>query len=72
MAAEFSSTDLTRAVFAAAQIHQDLLDEFIAATEAKMAATVNPFARESLVDLLASLNEQRDSYVLVAPLQAAA
>ena len=60
-------------VFAAAQLHLSVLDEFIAVVEAKLESAVHPFTRDSLKDLLANLGEQREGYVaVVAPPVAAA
>lgn len=50
-------------IFSAATVHLGVLDEFIAVVEGKLAETVNPFARDSLGDLLASLTEQRETYL---------
>lgn len=50
-------------IFSAATVHLGVLDEFIAVVEGKLAETVNPFARDSLNDLLASLTEQRETYL---------
>ncbi|HYH20583.1 MAG TPA: hypothetical protein VD995_18400 [Azospirillum sp.] len=60
-------------VFAATQVHLSVLDEFIAVVQKKLDETPNPFARDSLKDLLGSLTDQRDSYVAYAdPVAAAA
>ena len=53
-------------IFVAAQLHLNVLDEFIAIAQAKLNETVNPFARDSLKDLIANLTEQRDSYAAFA------
>ncbi|AWK90222.1 hypothetical protein [Azospirillum thermophilum] len=53
-------------IFTAANLHLSVLDEFIAIVQSKLAETVNPFARDSLNDLLANLTEQRDSYLMLA------
>ncbi len=56
------STDL----LAAAALHLDVLDDFIAVVQDKLSATDNPFARDSLTDLLANLTDQRDGYLALA------
>ncbi|MBP2292647.1 hypothetical protein [Azospirillum rugosum] len=53
-------------VVAAASVHLNILDEFIATVQKKMDETVNPFVRDSLVDLLANLRDQREGYSLFA------
>ena len=53
-------------VFADTQVHLSVLDEFIAVVQKKLEETVNPFARDSLKDLLGTLAEQRDSYAAFA------
>ncbi|WP_448207948.1 hypothetical protein [Azospirillum sp. sgz302134] len=53
-------------VLEAATTHLSVLDDFIAITQAKLEETSNSFARDSLNDLLASLREQRDTYVTFA------
>ncbi|HEY0837623.1 MAG TPA: hypothetical protein VGE72_27155 [Azospirillum sp.] len=64
---------LSSDVFAATQVHLSVLDEFIAVVQKKLDETPNPFARDSLRDLLCSLTDQRDSYVAFAePIAAAA
>jgi len=50
-------------VVESAAVHLSVLDEFIVIAQTKMEETANAFARDSLNDLLASLREQRDSYV---------
>lgn len=53
-------------IFVAAQLHLSVLDEFIAVAQTKLNETVNPFARDSLKDLIANLVEQRDNYAAFA------
>lgn len=53
-------------IVAAASVHLNILDEFIATVQKKMDEAVNPFVRDSLVDLLANLRDQREGYSLFA------
>ena len=53
-------------VVAAASLHLSILDEFIATAQQKMDEAVNPFVRDSLVDLLTNLRDQREGYRLFA------
>lgn len=53
-------------VIAAASLHLSILDEFINTVQKKLDETVNPFVRDSLADLLASLRDQREGYSLFA------
>lgn len=53
-------------VVAAASLHLSILDEFIATAQKKMDEAVNPFVRDSLVDLLTNLRDQREGYRLFA------
>ena len=64
---------LSNEVFNASQIHLGVLDEFIAVVQRKLSETANPFARDSLKDLLASLSEQREGYsAMIEPFAVAA
>ncbi|MCM8738724.1 hypothetical protein M5E06_31995 [Azospirillum sp. A1-3] len=53
-------------VLAAATLHLDVLEEFIAVVRRRMASTTDTFARDSLTDLLLNLTEQRDGYQALA------
>lgn len=53
-------------ILGAASLHLEVLDAFIAVARDKMAGTSNPFARDSLNDLLGSLAEQRETYLAFA------
>ncbi|HYE53045.1 MAG TPA: hypothetical protein VEB20_25835 [Azospirillaceae bacterium] len=57
---------LARNVQAAANLHIDIIDEFISIVRGKMADTAEPFVRDSLNELLVSLREQRDAHLLMA------
>ncbi|HYG87339.1 MAG TPA: hypothetical protein VD978_13860 [Azospirillum sp.] len=63
---------LSNDVVVAARTHLNILDEHIAVVQKKLEETVNPFARDSLKDLLGNLADQRDSYVAVTELAAIA
>ncbi|WP_247887481.1 hypothetical protein [Azospirillum sp. SYSU D00513] len=54
------------AVSRSAKLHLSVLDDFIAVVEQKLTETANPFARDSLCDMLANLREQRDGYLTLA------
>ena len=54
------------AVARSAKLHLSVLDDFIAVVERKLTETANPFARDSLSDMLADLREQRDGYLTLA------
>lgn len=58
-----TKTAFSSEIFSAASLHLGVLDDFIAVVESKLAQTVNPFARDSLGDLLVSLMEQRETYL---------
>ncbi|AWB08098.1 hypothetical protein A6A40_23980 (plasmid) [Azospirillum humicireducens] len=62
---------IAKDVLASAALHLDVLEEFIGVVRRKLAATTDPFARDSLTDLLLSLTEQRDGYQAFLPLAAA-
>lgn len=49
-----------------ANLHLSVLDEFIAVVQRKLSETANPFARDSLSDMLADLIEQRGGYLALA------
>ncbi|MGQ9369357.1 hypothetical protein [Azospirillum sp. ST 5-10] len=51
-----------RSIDAAAEVHRDLLDAFMDRVRARLATADDAFVRDSLVELLASLGEQRDGY----------
>lgn len=53
---------MSKDVFAAATLHLEVLEEFIAVVRGKMETATDAFARDSLSDLLISLTEQRDTY----------
>jgi hypothetical protein len=53
-------------IFSASEIHLSVLDEFIGVVQRKLDETTNTFAQESLKDLLGSLAEQRESYIVMA------
>lgn len=53
-------------ILCAATLHLEVLDAFIAVARDKMAGTANPFARDSLNDLVGSLAEQRETYLAFA------
>lgn len=61
-----SKTDFTAEIFNAASLHLDVVDEFIAIAQAKLAGATGgsapDFARDSLSDLLDGLAEQREAY----------
>ncbi|PWC40616.1 hypothetical protein [Azospirillum sp. TSO35-2] len=57
-----TKSDFSAEIFASSALHLDVVDEFIAITQAKLAATTSDFARDSLNDLLAGLTEQRETY----------
>jgi hypothetical protein len=57
-----SKTDCAVNVFAAASLHLDVVDEFIAITQSKLDDATSDFARDSLTDLLSGLAEQRETY----------
>ncbi|PWC40615.1 hypothetical protein [Azospirillum sp. TSO35-2] len=59
-------------VLAAAALHLEVLEEFIAVVRRKMTETTDAFARDSLSDLLVSLTEQRDGYQAFAVIPAEA
>ncbi len=61
-----TKTALSSELLSAAALHRDVLDEFIAVTQGKLAGTANPFVRDSLTDLLTSLTEQRETYLAFA------
>ncbi len=72
-----TKTALSAEIVDAAALHLDLLGDFIAVVQGRLAQDAlvagNPFARDSLTDLLASLIDQRDTYLALAePLTAAA
>ncbi|WP_207461095.1 hypothetical protein [Azospirillum sp. SYSU D00513] len=48
-----------------ANVHLSVLNEFIAVVQRKLSETANPFARDSLSDMLADLVEQRGVYLAV-------
>lgn len=54
-------------ILSAAALHLEVLDAFIAVVRDKMAGTADPFARDSLADLLTNLTDQRDTYLAFAP-----
>lgn len=49
-------------VLAAATLHLEVLEDFIAVVRRKLENTTDAFARDSLTDLLLNLTEQRDGY----------
>jgi hypothetical protein len=49
-------------IFAASQMHLNILEEFIGTVEVRLTAPLPAFTRESLTELLASLRERRASY----------
>lgn len=49
-----------------AKLHLSVLEDFIAVVQSKLGETANPFARDSLSDMLADLIEQRDSHLMLA------
>ncbi|MBP2303218.1 hypothetical protein [Azospirillum picis] len=49
-------------IFAAASLHLNVVDDFIAIAQAKLATVTGEFARDSMADLLAGLDEQREAY----------
>lgn len=57
-----SKTDCAVNVFAAASLHLDVVDEFIAIAQSKLDGATSDFTRDSLTDLLAGLTEQRETY----------
>ncbi|MBP2232928.1 hypothetical protein J2847_006263 [Azospirillum agricola] len=65
-------TAIASEIVSAAALHLDVLDGFIAVVQGKLAATSDAFLRDSLTDLLASLTEQRETYLAFAPLMSAA
>ena len=56
----------TSEVARSAALHLSVLDDFITVVERKLAETANPFARDSLSDMLTDLNGQRDGYLTLA------
>ena len=58
MAARMTSDD----IHAASQVHLTILDEFIRIVEGKIDASMAPFLRDSLSDLLSNLADQRETY----------
>ncbi|HYC03386.1 MAG TPA: hypothetical protein VED40_08850 [Azospirillaceae bacterium] len=52
-------------VLASANLHIDITDEFIAVVRRRLVEAKDPFVRDSLNDLLATLQEQRDNLQLV-------
>jgi len=69
-----TKTAFSTEIFSAAALHLDVLDEFIAVVQGRLAGTDNAFARDSLTDLLANLTDQRETYLVLAasPMTAAA
>lgn len=61
-----TKTSFSSDLFTAATLHLDVLDDFIAIAQAKLARTDNAFAQDSLTDLLATLTEQRAGYLAFA------
>ena len=53
-------------IHAASLVHLGILDEFIRVVEGKQDASMAPFLRDSLADLLSNLAEQRETYTLLA------
>lgn len=56
-------TNVNTKIQSASRVHVTLLDSFIRITEDKIAAEGDAFVRDSLVDLLASLRDERDGYL---------
>ena len=50
-------------VTSSSRVHIALVDEFIQLTQNKIEAQNDPFVRESLYDLLATLREERAGYL---------
>jgi len=55
-------TAITTDIAIAAKVHLDVLAEFAAVVEARMEHTANPFAQDSLADLLVTLADQKVAY----------
>ncbi|MBP2303219.1 hypothetical protein [Azospirillum picis] len=62
VSAQTTAAPVATDLLAAAVLHLEVLEEFIAVVRRKLAATTDAFARDSLSDLLVSLSEQRDVY----------
>ena len=61
MAARMTSDE----IHAASLVHLSILDEFIRVVEGKIDASMAPFLRDSLSDLLSNLAEQRETYMVL-------
>ncbi|HEY0837269.1 MAG TPA: hypothetical protein VGE72_25375 [Azospirillum sp.] len=56
-------TNVNTKIQAASHAHLTLLDSFIRITEEKIAGESDAFVRDSLVDLLASMRDEREGYL---------
>ncbi len=57
-----SKTDYAVEIFNSAALHLDIVDEFITITQSKLNGAASEFTRDSLIDLLSGLTEQRETY----------
>ena len=53
-------------IHTASLVHLGILDEFIRVVEGKLDASMAPFLRDSLSDLLLNLAEQRETYATLS------
>ena len=50
-------------IFISSEVHLNVIDEFVSIAQRRLDETSDAYARDSLKDLLSTLEEQRGSYI---------